>query len=261
MEITNNPFQQADQSNPNTHVSLEWLVALEKRVGRARIRRRVFKLTSGIATILIALFGSTTTFAQSALPDSPLYPVKRFSESFIIAVIPTHQKPFVVRHLIDRRIEEVKQRPELVSLIEADFNNLIRIQERAIANEPLPEAIPAAISQTVMFQRDLERLRLMEETHAMARSLAQLNRRLLTGLIPASELAEYETRTISFDPSLLLIMPTSLPTPTPEHLQTDLSTYYNLERLTQENTPTIHSALLLLQSKNAIHLHLISAQD
>lgn len=259
MDNSRNILQLADSKNPSSHASPEWIRVVERSIKKSKARRAVFKHALVVMVVVVALFGSTTSFAQNTHPSSPLYPVKLVSENILVRVVPNDRKAFVTRHLIDRRIEELKQSPESLELIRTNLDDLLRLQEHIIINEPLGRAIPDTMSLVLMFQRDIERLQTIEQTREVALAIATLNQRLLDSVTPASTLPLFENQTHDLNQEILFIFPTSIPTPTPTNLQPAVSQYFDFQdSLRSSRLQTTQDLLRFLRAKNSLHIQTIS---
>jgi hypothetical protein len=134
-------------------------------------RRLVAAVVASLVLLLGILSAGTVSAASSSLPGSPLYPVKRATETLISSLAPTPQLQARV-HLAwaDRRLREIEAVTERGEV--ADDTLLADLEQEtdravAAAEQAGPPALTAAVASTDHQQTVLQRL--LERAPAPAR--------------------------------------------------------------------------------------------
>lgn len=257
-------IQSAERFNPNAQPSKEWVERVNQSVRRARLQRKIFHAASLGTVVVVLLLTSSNIYAQGVAPDHLLYPMKVISENVVVWVVPRSQKVFIYKHLIDRRVEEVKLNSAFASQLTPRFQSLLAAQERLISQEEGAQALSHTIEQTTMFERDIERLRRIQEARELALALTLHHQRLLVE-VEQKLLETGNNKTFQTPSDIPLVRIVSfqgeISSPTPSSVQSQVTSLLKMKDSLQE-TPSLNAEQIIeiLKTKNTLQLELLGAQ-
>lgn len=130
-----------------------------QRVGQLVDQLRLGPALAGVAAsivFLVLLTGSVVSASENSMPDSPLYPIKRFSERVQLALARDKiDRTSLHLRFADRRIEEAVTVPSKAPVLVGDYQRelnaalsiLTRVRQAGVTTDELETLVADAISE------------------------------------------------------------------------------------------------------------------
>ncbi len=218
---------------PPTSVAPFWLKLQAVLPQRRTLRipsfagNRRLGLAFAAASIAVVATAATAFAAPSALPDSPLYPVKHIEEDVRLALTPANDRLTVQLQLAGERLREAQamaanHKPRLSESSLRAFTIIVDDAALSLKNSANPQATKAALHSLRAKLDDVERVNANRDDDVaaikqlVAAAVDELDRIEQQASVPSPALVVGEQATPDPTPNVTS-KPTPRPTPTDDH--------------------------------------------